>query len=314
MKKKLPLLIACICICFGVSSQTIGAKVHTVLFLGNSITYAGQYITDMEAWYRLRYPGRQLEFINAGLPSETVSGLSEPGHAGGQFPRPDLHERLHRVLNTIKADLIIACYGMNDGIYMPFDEGRFLKYQQGMRWLHDALKKTGARVIMVTPPVYDEQRGADKGYAAVLDTYSDWLLEQRKAGWEVADVHAPMKKYLAAHRQVDAAFGIDGFALANDGVHPGEAGHWLIAKQLLLYLGEKEVAPYPGIKSVVAGNPKGEALLKLVAERQAFMKDAWLSATGHQRPGMKTGLALPEARKKAAQAEEQLQELLKTKE
>src|SRR2546425_2764856 len=42
--------------------------------------------------------GRQIEFLNLGLPSETVSGLSEEGHAGGQFPRPDLLERLARVL------------------------------------------------------------------------------------------------------------------------------------------------------------------------------------------------------------------------
>jgi lysophospholipase L1-like esterase len=314
MKKKLSVLVACMFVCLFVSAQTIGAKVHTVLFLGNSITYAGNYITDMEAWYTIRHPKRKLEFINAGLPSETVSGLSEPGHAGGKFPRPDLHERLNRVLKKIKPDLIFACYGMNDGIYMPFDEGRFLRYQEGMRWLHDSLMQTGARVIMVTPPVYDEQRGADKGYAEVLDKYSDWLLGQRKAGWEVADVHYPMKNYLEAHRQVDANFGVDGFALANDGVHPGEAGHWLIAKQLLLHLGEKEAARYPGIKAVLADKRTGEALFNLVAERQNFMKDAWLTATGHQRPGMKTGLALQEAQAKAAQVEEQLQGLLRTDE
>jgi lysophospholipase L1-like esterase len=314
MKRKLPLLTGFLLLCLVASAQTIGKKVQTILFLGNSITYAGSYITDMEAWYRIRYPHRKLEFINAGLPSETVSGLSEPGHAGGQFPRPDLHERLNRVLNKIKPDLIFACYGMNDGIYMPFDSGRFQQYQQGMRWLHDALQKTGARVILVTPPVYDEQRGADKGYAGVLDKYSDWLVGQRKAGWEVADVHYPMKKYLEAHRQVDATFGVDGFALAHDGVHPGEAGHWLIAKQLLLYLGEQAVAPYPGIEAVLADKPIGEAVLKLVAARQALMKDAWLTATGHQRPGMKTGLPLQEAQLKAAQIEAQLQALSNPKE
>jgi hypothetical protein len=40
--------------------------------------------------------------IDAGPPSETVSGLSEEGHAGGQFPRPDLVERLTRVLAVTK--------------------------------------------------------------------------------------------------------------------------------------------------------------------------------------------------------------------
>ena len=76
-----------------------------ILFLGNSITYSGQYVSYIEAYLTLRYPEKQLEFINVGLPSETVSGLSEPDHAGGAFPRPDLHERLARVLANIKPDL-----------------------------------------------------------------------------------------------------------------------------------------------------------------------------------------------------------------
>src|SRR5258708_23755619 len=87
--------------------------VKRVLFLGDSITYGGHYVCDVEAYFVTRYPERKIEFINEGLPSETVSGLSEPGHAGGQFPRPDLHERLARVLAGTKADLVFACYGMN---------------------------------------------------------------------------------------------------------------------------------------------------------------------------------------------------------
>src|SRR5688572_5783534 len=62
-----------------------------VLFLGDSITHSGQYVEFIEAYFITRFPDRKLEILNLGLPSETVSGLSEPGHAGGQFPRPDLH-------------------------------------------------------------------------------------------------------------------------------------------------------------------------------------------------------------------------------
>jgi len=109
------------------SAQNIDSNIHKILFLGNSITYAGNYITDMETYSFIREPKRNIEFINLGLPSETVSGLSEIGHAGGRFPRPDLHERLKRILEQIKPDLIFACYGMNDGIMMPFNKERFEK-------------------------------------------------------------------------------------------------------------------------------------------------------------------------------------------
>jgi lysophospholipase L1-like esterase len=292
--------------------QSMGPGVRRVMFLGNSITYAGGYVEDVEAYFVSRHPGDTVEFIDLGLPSETVSGLSEEGHADGRFPRPDLHERLHRILEKIRPDLVFACYGMNDGIYLPFDEGRFQRYKDGMRWLHDTLvAAAGARVIFLTPPVYDEVRGGKVGYAEVLDKYAEWLLGQRKTmQWEVADIHFPMKKYLEAHRKVDAAFGIDGFALTTDGVHPGEVGHWLMARQLLLYVGEKDVAHYSGIKAAMGGTPNGDKILQLVKERQAFMKDAWLGWTGHKRPEMPVGLPIAEARLKAQELERQLRALL----
>ncbi len=61
-----------------------------VVFLGDSITQAGRYIEYLELIYRLENPNTKPDWIPLGLSSETASGLSEPGHAGGEFPRPDL--------------------------------------------------------------------------------------------------------------------------------------------------------------------------------------------------------------------------------
>lgn len=292
------------------NAQPFSGKIKKVLFLGNSITYAGQYIVNIETYCRVSYPDQKIEFINMGLPSETVSGLSEPGHAGGKFARPDLHERLDRIMALVKPDLVFACYGMNDGIYMPFDQERFAKYKEGVSWLHDKYVKAGIRIIHVTPPIYDELRGGKRGYASVLDRYSEWLLSQKKAaGWEVSDIHFPMKKYLEAHRKVDKALSVDGFALASDGVHPGETGHWMMAKGLLLYMGEKQVDAIPDVLTALK-HPKRVELLKLVSQKQSVMKDAWLSAAGHKRP-MKAGLPLEEAREKAVEIDKQITELMK---
>ncbi len=293
-------------------SQGIPPQVRRVLFVGNSITYAGSYVTDIEAYFVTHYPQRSIEFINVGLPSETVSGLSEEGHAGGRFPRPDLHERLERVLKAIKPDLVFACYGMNDGIYLPFGEDRFQKFREGIEWLHEEVEKTGAKIVHLTPPIFDELRGKNAGYAAVLDRYSDWLLSLRKTRkWEVIDIHYPMKTYLEAHRKIDEQFGLSGFALAEDGVHPGEVGHWIMAKQVLLYLGEKQVTKAGTPKNALPARPSSEAIFKLVQQRQALMKDAWLTATKHKRPEMKVGLSLEEAQKKAAEIEQEIRTLLK---
>ena len=72
--------------------------VKRILFLGDSIAYGGQFVDYIDAYLRARVPERSFEIINIGLPSENLSGLTEPGHAGGEFPRPNLHERLARAL------------------------------------------------------------------------------------------------------------------------------------------------------------------------------------------------------------------------
>lgn len=275
-------------------------NVKRILFIGNSITYAGNYIVDIEAYLKIRYPEKQYEIVNAGLPSETVSGLSEAGHAGGRFPRPDLHERLERVMTKIKPDLVIATYGMNDGIYMPFDEERFLKYKDGIKWLHDEVTKYGAGMIYVTPPVYDERKG--EAYANVLDLYSDWLLSCRYSlGWNVIDTHWPMKKYMEDRRLIDSSF-----RYAEDGVHPDETGHFIMAKQILLYLGESEITEADDMKSALLKYDNGDEIYALIQERQKMMKDAWLTYTGHMRPGMNTGLPIVEALRKYQEIEKRI--------
>jgi len=224
------------------AQSPIDPSVKRVLFLGDSITYAGQYVDYVEAAYRLKYPESKVEFLDLGLPSETVSGLSEPGHAGGKFPRPDLHERLDRVLAQVQPQLVIACYGMNDGIYYPFSPERFLAFETGMIKLHDKVVATGAKIIHLTPPVFDAQpikaktlpAGRDvyeqpfEGYDQVLAQYSDWLLSQKNKGWVVYDIHGPMLKHLQTRRAESPDF-----KFAGDGVHADANGHWLMAEALL---------------------------------------------------------------------------------
>ena len=283
------------------------ANVKRILFLGNSITYQGDFITDIEAYLTVRFPNRHFEFINLGLPSETVSGLSEEGHAAGAFPRPDLHERLARVLVATKPDLVFANYGMNDGIYQPLDKERFERFKAGIFWLHEAVIHSGAAIIHLAPPIYNDQKGGVAGYNNVLDTYSKWLIGLHDSlHWKIIDIHYPMAVYQQNRQSWEP-----GFSLASDGVHPGELGHWLMAKQVILSLDKNATLnAADDIKSVMANWKNGLRILQLVSERQLMMKDAWLSATKHTRPGMNAGLPLDEAQVKASASELQIRKLL----
>src|SRR4051794_33762281 len=87
-----------------------------VVFLGDSNTYAGGFIAHLDGWIHANFPGRKIELINLGLPSETASGLSEPDHP---FPRPCAFDRLDAALAKTRPGVVVVAYGMNDGIYYP---------------------------------------------------------------------------------------------------------------------------------------------------------------------------------------------------
>ena len=293
MNKVLGLLLI-----FCVSKQVEFTQTYSILegtkrivFLGNSITYNGKFVSYLDAYLSLKYPEKNLEIINVGLPSETVSGLSEAGHANGEFPRPDLRERLDRILKQLEPDLVIANYGMNDGIYLPFGEERFEAFKKGIAWMHQTVESSGAEIIHITPPIYDERKGA--AYANVLDIYSDWLVSLRYTqNWNVIDLHWPMRRELEEKRSANPEF-----AFAKDGIHPDESGHFLMAKILLTGLGEN-VNDAKTIEELLSPFPKGIQVLALIEQRQEIQKLAWLSATGHLRPGIPTGLSLEEAQQK----------------
>jgi lysophospholipase L1-like esterase len=301
-----------------------------ILFLGDSITYAGGFVDEIEAWLiacASDIPGIQV--IDAGLPSETVSGLTEPNHAGGAFPRPDLHDRLDRALALVKPDLVVACYGMNDGIYYPPDEERFRRYRDGIAWLRDRVLAAHARLWLVTPPPFDPKPvlkdtlpagRADypsghpyAQYDRVLGAYSKWLLDRRGDGWNVIDIHGPLNAWVRKQRRTDP-----GFTLTPDGVHPNETGHLLIANAILSAWGAgRSTLTYAGgwsadadaerrMRTLIRGR-----ILPVVRARRQLLSDAWLTAIGHKRPGMPAGVPLAEAEREAEELTRKIDALLK---
>jgi len=283
------------------SPAELGAMVlaaDRIAILGDSITYDGRWAAGLVAWMERR--GTEAEVIAVGLPSETVSGLSEEGHAGGQFPRPAVGERIERVLRVVRPDLVIACYGMNCGIYRPLAEERFAAFTTGMQRLHDTVEAAGAKIIHLTPPVYDARpdkpgpaaeffpAGEAAGYDGVLATYADWLVSRRADGWLVIDVHGPMRSLLAAAREADPAA-----VFAPDTVHPDDAGHQAFCRAVLAGLGaDPVVAAEPG-RTLAPFMPDVTARLRL-------LRDAYLSAAGHLRPGIRPGPPIAEAEARAA--------------
>lgn len=285
----------------------IEKDVKRILFLGNSITYQAHYVNFIKFYFDTQYPEKKNEIINVGLPSETASGLSESNHAKGKFPRPKLHDRLNRILKLVKPDLIIACYGINDGIYLPFNERRFRKYKRGIEKLDKQVKKTSSDIIYLTPTLYDKKGG--EAYANVMDIYSNWLVSKRFTdNWKVIDIHKALQKSLDNYQVKNPDF-----VFSKDGIHPSKLGHFIIAKSVLIAFGEDKLNTISSFKELTNLHPEGNEILKLISNQQQVTKDAWLTFIGHKRPNMKKGLPIKEALEKSKALQKEIDSLFNIK-
>ena len=213
----------------------------TVVFVGDSITQAGGYIHYIDAYLRTRFPEKTFRLINSGRGSETLAGMTEADHPG---PRPLLFDRFDRDVADYDPNVVVACYGMNDGIYHPLGAERFDRFKRGVQGLIDRLHdRTRAKLILLTPPVCDtlnagqpdERPDESYGYKQpfadydqVLAKYAEWERNLHVNGVTVIDLHTRFKNHLLTRRKTDPNFRMQG-----DAIHPDATGHLLIAMTLL---------------------------------------------------------------------------------
>ena len=275
------------------------AEPPRVIILGDSITYDGRWVAHVESALRSTSTYANATIINLGLPSETASGLSEPGHAGGAFPRPCIHDRLSSVLAQTKPTLVIVCYGMNDGIYKPFEPEIFTAYKKGMEKLVAVIQAKGARCIILTPPLHaaDKIKTTPQDYDNVLEAFSGWLNSKTAMGWEVIDIRPSLRESIQTARSHTK-----NFQYASDNVHPGDAGHRMIADAILPEL-------WKLLKLTDKPSASSEPRVQTYLQAQKYLRDSWLTLTGHKRPGLPKGLSLPDAEKKAAELQNEAAKL-----
>ena len=243
-----------------------------VMILGDSITQQGTWVSFLDYFLQKRFPAKTFDIINLGLASETTSGLTEPGHAGGAFPRPCLHDRLDRALKAVKPRVVIACYGMNDGIYKPYDEERMKAFRLGVTKLAAACAAARAKLVLVTPPVFEG--GGD--YDGVLAKFAAWEVATPPAGVTVTvDLHTAMRAELESRRAENP-----GFKFTGDGIHPGDLGHLVMALSVMKGLGiEAPAEPAEKLMPEIKADP----LWAPVNKRRAVRAEGWMNHVGYSR-------------------------------
>ncbi len=271
------------------------------VFLGDSNTYAGRYVAEIDGRLRSSLGDGAPKVLNLGMSSETASGLSEADHP---FRRPWVHARLDKVLRMTRPGVVFICYGMNDGIYGPPDQAVMEAYRKGMLRLAEAVHAAGAVLICLTPPPFEPEPLAERGklgpsaqgryayfapypdYDVVLEQQTQWCLANAMQASVVVDVHHLLHAARRSHQQRDPEF-----CFTRDGVHFGSAAHHEIAVETLRALG----APAGLVQT-----PISDESLAVAIRRMQVLRDAYLSATGKNRPGLPAGLPVWLAERRAA--------------
>ncbi|MEI6794751.1 MAG: SGNH/GDSL hydrolase family protein [Verrucomicrobiota bacterium] len=194
---------------------------------GDSITEQKMYSVLMEAYIVAARSDLHVTVRQYGWSGE---------QAGGFLKRMD-----NDVLR-FKPTIATTCYGMNDFRYVPQDEAIAATFRQNQTAVVRKFKEAGARVVLGSSGTIHSVPPWVKSAKGTWETLNLALLNFRNIDIEVAqseqvafaDVYWPM---LVKGHESRAKYG-DGFKLeGNDGVHPGWAGHVMMATAYLEGLG-----------------------------------------------------------------------------
>jgi len=264
-----------------------------ILFLGDSVTMEGTYVSIIEYELQKTFRDRAIDLIGLGLSGETASGLSEIMHEPLHgYVRPCVHQRLGAVLAKAKPSVIVACYGMNDGIYHPQSPARMQAFQDGIQRLIADSRAAGAKVLLLTPPPFDpvpvrakllpedapefSYRAPFARYDTVLQDYSRWIMGLDLPGVRAVDLNTPLTDYLQRRRTRNPDF-----CFSRDGIHPSPAGHLLMARTVLQTWG----LPIPTHDlDLELRTIQADPFFVLVDRRRRARSDGWLNYVGY--PGI----------------------------
>jgi lysophospholipase L1-like esterase len=197
-----------------------------VVFYGDSITDQRLYTTFAETYVVTRFPRMNVTFVHSGWGGDRVTG-------GGGGP---IDVRVWRDVLPYNPTVLTIMLGMNDGRSRAFDQQLFDDYASGYKHIIETVKRQlpGIRITIIQPSPYDDvtrQPQFEGGYNQVLRRYGDFLKQlaaDEKLG--LADLNTPV---VAALEKANSADPAAAAKLIPDRVHPGAAGHLLMAEALL---------------------------------------------------------------------------------
>ena len=194
---------------------------------GDSITEQKIYSRIIETYLTVCAPDLNISVRQYGWSGETAPGF------------------LARMTNDclrFQPSIATTCYGMNDHGYRPYEASIGERYKHASTSIVEAFKNAGARVLQGSPGCVGLVPRWSKFTNSTADDLNLNLCELRNIGIDIAlaekvgfaDVFWPM---LTAGYSARQKYGPDYAVPGKDGVHPGWAGHLVMAYAFLKGLG-----------------------------------------------------------------------------
>ncbi len=230
-----------------------------VVFLGDSITEQRLYTTYIEAYALTRHPDWKLTFRNVGWGGDTA-WLRQRAHppedklfaaeedAQQKMVEDSVGRGLSRDVLPLQPTFVTVKFGMNDHSYQAFRPDIFRAYARSQAEIAKVLAKGGTRVAFLTPqPIEDKRPDPDQDVKnQSLRKFSDGLKDvAAKNGAQFVDQFDPYLKVMMDERAKDPKAFIGG----GDAVHPGPAGHTIMAWAVLKGLGAPALVSHAEINA-----------------------------------------------------------------
>ncbi|MDB5328588.1 MAG: GDSL-like Lipase/Acylhydrolase [Phycisphaerales bacterium] len=200
-----------------------------VAVLGDSITEQKNYSVIIENYLLACQPAAGIQTAQFGWGGETTWGLAP---------------RMAQDVLWFKPTVATINYGMNDGGYGKVDAKRLADYREKTKDIIQQLKASGTRLIIVGGPgavdtdafrtIFAKGHDAAVTYNKTLATFGDAAKEvAQQEGVVYADLHTIMADAMVKFKATypDKSF------VGNDGIHPENVGHTIMAYAFLKAMG-----------------------------------------------------------------------------
>ena len=198
-----------------------------VCWVGDSITASGLYHSYIYLYYSTRFPSLHLSFMNCGISGDTASGMM------GRLDK-DVYAN-HPTVVTLSAGMNDVNRNLYSQTNAPTNAPALQRqaidsYKKNVEKLADSFTTRQLRQIYLTPTIYDEDVESTveslRGVNGALRECSDFVIQFAKSrNMPAVDFWHPMDELNRKLQKADPKFTLT----SKDRVHPGPAGHLLMA-------------------------------------------------------------------------------------